>query len=288
MFSQFFGQFLVDNNKISPQQFNSAIDYIKTHHVKLGLIAETEGLLTKEQAENLNKLQMQSDKRFGDLAIEQGYLTDADVSFLLGKQGNPYLIFLQALTESNILTQEEVAKSLEELKEKYQLSDSKLNSIKDGDIETILDMYLPQECKKYSTLTALVLRNIIRFVSSYIKIEDAHLENSISGKYVAYQKTIGAYDGLLGFISDDNCFLAIAQGFCKEEFPEVDEDVLDAICEFINCINGLHAADLSYSGTLIDMEPPEFGFDSDISDQDKLFVLPISIENNNFQLVIKQ
>lgn len=69
--------------------------YIKDNRVKLGLIAENEGLLTRNQANELNYLQMQTDKRFGDLAVEKGYLTEADVNYLLGRQGNPYLIFIQ-------------------------------------------------------------------------------------------------------------------------------------------------------------------------------------------------
>lgn len=75
MFSQFFGQYLLDNQKITAEQFSSCMKYIKDNRVKLGLIAENEGLLTRNQANELNYLQMQTDKRFGDLAVEKGYLT---------------------------------------------------------------------------------------------------------------------------------------------------------------------------------------------------------------------
>ena len=68
MFSQFFGQYLLDNQKITAEQFSSCMKYIKDNRVKLGLIAENEGLLTRNQANELNYLQMQTDKRFGDLA----------------------------------------------------------------------------------------------------------------------------------------------------------------------------------------------------------------------------
>ena len=79
MFSQFFGQYLLDNQKITAEQFSSCMKYIKDNRVKLGLIAENEGLLTRNHANELNYLQMQTDKRFGDLAVEKGYLTEADV-----------------------------------------------------------------------------------------------------------------------------------------------------------------------------------------------------------------
>ena len=34
------------------------------------------------------------DKRFGDIAVEKGYLTSEQVSRLLGMQGNQYLSFV--------------------------------------------------------------------------------------------------------------------------------------------------------------------------------------------------
>ena len=97
MFSQFFGNYLLENQKITAEQFDSCMNYIKANRVKLGLIAESEGLLTRTQANELNYLQMQTDKRFGDLAVEKGYLTETDVNYLLSRQGNPYLIFIQSL-----------------------------------------------------------------------------------------------------------------------------------------------------------------------------------------------
>ena len=58
MFSQFFGQYLLGNQKITAEQFSSCMNYIKANRVKLGLIAENEGLLTRNQANELNYLQM--------------------------------------------------------------------------------------------------------------------------------------------------------------------------------------------------------------------------------------
>ena len=42
MFSQFFGKYLLDTGKITDDQFNSCMEYIKANRVQLGLIAETE------------------------------------------------------------------------------------------------------------------------------------------------------------------------------------------------------------------------------------------------------
>ena len=64
MFSQLFGNYLVDREVISPEDYREIMDKQLDARVKLGTIAVAEGLMTQEQAEELNKLQMQFDRRF--------------------------------------------------------------------------------------------------------------------------------------------------------------------------------------------------------------------------------
>lgn len=287
MFSQFFGHYLLENQKITAEQFSSCMNYIKANRVKLGLLAENEGLLTRNQANELNYLQMQSDKRFGDLAVEKGYLTDADVSYLLGRQGNPYLIFVQALEEGKVMTREEIDAALAAFQTDSHLSDDVMKAIQDGDIEGILPAFVETEDPRYLSLIGLTLRNIVRFVSSYIRIDKGAYVSSLEANYIAWQHTTGDYDGFLGFCCNDDGILALADGYAKEEFNTVDEDALDSVCEFTNCVNGLYATELSYQNISIDMQPPEFLFDSSIRDEGSFYVLPVYINGSRSDLIVK-
>ncbi len=287
MFSQFFGTYLLESRKITPEQYTACMEYIKTHRVKVGLIAENEGLLSRQQADELNYLQMHSDKKFGDLAIEKGYLTESDITYLLGLQGNPYLIYVQALEDSGILTRDEIADALVDFKNDNNYSDEILNAIKTGDIDTILPTLVDTENPRYLELIGLTLRNIVRFVNTYLRMGKATFVNSLSAKYLAFQCTEGDYEGFLGFCSDSDNILAIADGYAKEKFDAVDEDSLDAVAEFINCVNGLYAAELSYQNIKIDMLPPVLQFDGTISRDDTFCVLPVYIESKKIDLVIK-
>lgn len=287
MFSQFFGHYLLENQKITAEQFSSCMNYIKANRVKLGLIAENEGLLTRAQANELNYLQMQSDKRFGDLAVEKGYLTDADVTYLLGRQGNPYLIFIQALEEGNVLTREEIDAALVAFQSDLALSDEEVKAIQDGDIEGLLPAFMDVEDSRYLSLVGLTLRNIVRFITSYIRIEKGSFVSSLNARYIAWQRTIGDYDGFLGFCCDDDGILTLADGYAKEKFDVVDEDALDSVCEFTNCVNGLYATELSYQSTSIDMQPPEFLFDSTIDGEGEFYVLPLYTEGRRCNLIVK-
>lgn len=286
MFSQFFGNYLLENQKITAEQFSSCMEYIMANRVKLGLIAENEGLLTRKQANELNQLQMQSDKRFGDLAVEKGYLTESDVTYLLGRQGNPFLIFIQALAENNCLSREEIDSCLSSFQTDNGYSDSVMDAIKEGNIEQMLPAFIDIEDSRYSNLIGLTLRNIIRFVSSYIRIGKGTFVSSLSAKYAAIQHTKGDYDGFLGFCCDTDDILAIAEGFAKESFDTVDEDALDSVCEFTNCVNGLRAAELSYQDVHIDMLPPEMLFDATIQNDSAFYVLPVYVGGKKSDLVI--
>lgn len=287
MFSQFFGHYLLENQKITAEQFSSCMNYIRANRVKLGLIAENEGLLTRNQANELNYLQMQSDKRFGDLAVEKGYLTEADVTYLLGRQGNPYLIFIQALEEGSVLTREEIDTALASFQSDLALSDEELKSIQDGNIEGLLPAFMDVEDSRYLSLVGLTLRNVVRFISSYIRIEKGSFVSSLRARYIACQHTVGDYDGFLGFCCDDDSILALADGYAKEEFGVVDEDALDSVCEFTNCVNGLYATELSYQNISIDMQPPEFLFDGTIDGNGEFYVLPLYIEGRRLDLFVK-
>ena len=187
MFSQFFGNYLMRIGKISADQFQTCMEYMRSNRVKLGLIAESEGILTRQQADELNRLQMQTDKRFGDLAIEKGYLTDNDISRLLKLQGNPYLIFIQSLEENDFIKRSDFDDLIADFQKAEGLSNSDLEAIKFDDFDRLLPSFIDSE--EAATLAALAMRNLVRFVSSYIRLERATKVFSYEAPYIAYLST---------------------------------------------------------------------------------------------------
>ena len=287
MFSQFFGTYLKKSGKITAEQLSACMDYIRTNRVQLGLIAEEEGLLTRQQATELNYMQMHSDTKFGVLAIEKGYLTEADVNYLLDKQNTPFFIFVQALEVNEVMTKGEIDEALDNFQKDNNYSDEVFEALKYEDIDGFLPAFVQAEDSRYRDFIGLALRNIVRFVSSYVHIESGEFVSSITAKYIACQHTVGDYDGFLGFCCDTDDILAIADGYAKEEFDAVDEDALDAVAEFTNCVNGLHAVELSYNDINIDMLPPELLFDETIEDSEQFYALPVFIDNKKSTLIVK-
>lgn len=287
MFSQFFGNYLLNNGAITEDQFSSCMEYMRANRVKLGLVAESEGLITRAQADELNRLQMQTDKRFGDLAVEKGYLTDTDISHLLQLQGSPYLIFVQALEENDILSRDKCLELVSQFQKDAGLTKTALEAIKCGDFDRLLPSFINTDKEGYLPIISLALRNIVRFVSPYIRIEAAEKVTEYAARYIAYQKTTGAYEGFLGFGSNDDAILTIADGYAGEYFEKPDMDALDSVGEFTNCINGLNATELSYQEVQIDMLPPAYLFDSSVQDADGFYILPIYITGKRVDMIVK-
>ena len=50
MFSQYFGEYLIQNNVITEEQLKSLVTYQDDHRAKLGIIAVSEGLLTDRKS----------------------------------------------------------------------------------------------------------------------------------------------------------------------------------------------------------------------------------------------
>ncbi|MBR0119856.1 MAG: hypothetical protein IJM01_07000, partial [Eubacterium sp.] len=285
MFSQFFGNYLLENRKITPEQYEACMNYIKANRVKLGLIAESEGLLTSSQVMELNYLQVQSDERFGDLAVKKGYLTESDVNYLLGLQSNPYLLFVQALDENNCLTHDEIDYNLTAFQKENDYSNSIMKAIRDGNIEGMLPAFVNVQDRRYLDLIGLALRNIIRFINTFLRIAPGEFISGRTHRYAAYQHTIGDYQCVLGFTGDDDGILMMADGYAKEEFGTVDEDALDSIAEFTNCVNGLYAAELSFQNISMDMMPPKLSFDEPIDVNGEYYSLPIFLEGKRSDLI---
>ncbi len=286
MFGLYFGDYLLEKNKITQSQLEYVMTRQRTSRAKLGLIAVAEKLLTSKQAEQLNELQKVKDRRFGDLAIEKGYLLKEEVDYLLNLQGNSYLKYIQTLIEMNIMTMEQIESTLEEYKKDYGYSDTELDAIKSGDIDRIIPVFVDTNIPFVGECITLVIRNIIRFINNNIKLKKAYTVKEYPFPSIAFQQMVGSHELFVCFAGEDDALLNIANPFAKEQFENMDEDAFDSICEFINCNNGLYASKLSQEDIHIDMTPPSFDQNKALTSDGDIYVVPIIIDGKQSDLLV--
>ncbi len=286
MINQLFGHYLVDEGYITGTQLEHIFEIEKKVRVKLGLIAVSEKLMTPGQAEEVNRLQALMDKRFGDIAIDKGYLTPEQVRRLLSLQGNRYLTFAQAVTENGFMGLTEFEKAFNDYQKKMAFTASDMEALKSDVTERVVPLFLPIDCDANQIEHILIaFRTIIRLIDSESYIcGSASWVSSMEVNGVALQCLVGDEKASLALTGNENDLLVIAERFAGEKFAFVDDDALDAVAEFINCINGMFATAVSPK-IEIDMLPPNFKMVSTVARSGKMLKIPIQIDNRQIYLL---
>lgn len=286
MLDRLLGTYMIDKGLISRTQLVKSYQIQETNRAKLGVIAVSEKLMTIAQAEQVNALQASMDKRFGDIAIEKGYLSEIQLNRLLELQGNAYLSFVQALVDECYLTMEQVTQAEADFQSEMGITATDMLELKNGDIEKIVPIFLDTEDKRIRRMFSMAVKNLYRLVDSHVYIGKAYRVGAIRNEVLGYQGFKGAEKAKVAIGGKYEDVRKMAIGYTKEEFIETEEDALDAICELINCMNGLYASDLSKEGVSIELTPPEFFITYTEATGDFIDVLPIYICGGEVRLII--
>lgn len=277
MFDRLIGTYLVENGWLTKPQLAEAYHVQESNRAKLGVIAVAEKLMSIAQAEQVNTLQSTQDKRFGDLAIEKGYLTESQVSRLLELQGNKYLIFLQAVIDKGFLTMEQLTEAEKEYQKLHGFTETDIAALKAGDVEQAVGVFVETDNPLYKKMFSIGVKNMYRLVDSHVYIDKAYTAKVLREEVLSYQQFHGDQSAAVCICGKYDDVKKMAVAYTKEEFIDTREDALDAVCELINCINGLFATDQSREDKRIELEPPNFSVSfSEVSCEDML-VLPVHI-----------
>ena len=286
MFDQIFGNYLVKTGRITKEQLSDVIESESKVRVKLGLIAVTEKLMTTEQADEVNNLQAIRDRRFGDIAVEKGYLTEAQVGSLLKKQGNIYMIFVQNLIDKGLMTLEQVDEALKIYQDQQGFTHSDMDDLVSGDVDRTVRLFLPSNTELCDKHCGIAIRTFLRIINSGAYVSKAYLTDTLKIDNFAMQQLAGDHNIYAGFAGIGNSLLTIANPFADEEFETVDLDALDAVGEFTNCINGLFASELGNEGVDMDMLPPAFYEKASRITGNQFCVSPIHVEEQEIFFIL--
>jgi CheY-specific phosphatase CheX len=262
---------------ISKTQLSEVYKKQESYRAKLGVIAVAEKLMTIAQAEQVNTLQASMDMRFGDIAIEKGYLTELQVQRLLGLQGNTYLTFLQAVVDLGFLTMEQLKQAENDYQRIHGFTESDMAALKTGDVEKAVPIFLDTEEPLYSAMFSMGVKNMYRLVDNHVFVGKAYTTTVLKDEVLGYQKFHGDQNAVVAISGKYEDVRKMAIAYTKEEFIETREDALDAICELINCINGLYATEQSKSDARIELEPPNFSVSFSEASSEEMYVMPVYI-----------
>ena len=262
MYTQFFGNFLLSRNIVTPEQLIEAIDKEGTTHIKLGTLAMYHNLMTANEIDDVVVAQTHEDKQFGELAIERKYLTEDQVNRLLSEQSPEYLLLGQVLIEQGIISNADLENLIIDYESEHEIYDLDIQVDQKEQVTRLIRHYFKiqdmQNSDLYESYLTLLFNNLIRFIGADftpmtpIRCEEFATQFGIS------QHIDGKYNIVTGI--DMNCDMAIefASRYAMDTFTEFDEYVQASLEDFLNLHNGLFTVNMSNNYSVeLQLAPPQ-------------------------------
>ncbi len=286
MFDHIFGNYLVDKGQLTKEQLEDVICLESQLKITSEVAARSTRLLTDSQIKEIRMQQHNQDDPLLDIAREKGYLSARQVDLLNKKKNNLYMAFIQAVLDLGYMEFDDLDKALVDYQQELKLRDEQMDDLVSGDPNRMVKFFLPGGDEINGRLSAIAVRTLIRIINDSTYVSKAFMTDEITFDNCAIQKMVGDFNITTGFAGRGKSLLAIADSFAEEEFEKVDEDALDAVAEFANCINGLFASELSREDIDLDMLPPEY-YEKRITLVGKQFcVFPILINDVEFNMIL--
>ncbi len=278
MYTQFFGNFLINKGIINTEQLMEALKIQSSTHQKLGTLAIHAGYMSANEVEDVFIMQTHYDKRFGELAIKLGYLTQKQVNELLELQLPDYMKLGQVLLEKGWISNVDLENLVAEYRSAYEICDLNIAIEQQELVDKLLSSFCLKENIKDSDSVipylTLFFNNLVRFIGEdFIPLEIIPMPEVPTNFCVSQQIT----DSLLSALDmEPQTAIAFACKYVDEEFTEFDEYVLASVEDFLNLHNGLYAVNMSNEHSVeLHLEPPMVQEHTTISTDSLAYLLPI-------------
>lgn len=290
MFSQYFGHYLLNKKLIKPEQLADALEYQRSVHLKLGVIAINAGYMTPVQVDQIHNMQKKVDKRFGELAVDQGYINEAQLNDMLKTQKQGHLMLGQALIDRNYFTIEQLQSALDNYKKESGMSGRQFNVIQSDDaneIERIFSNFGESMMSKtYGDYVTLLVKNIIRFIDDNPAIEINQFGSELKTEWFAQQKIHGKINLYTGIAANTEVFVKLAGKFAQEQITEPDELAQASVGEFLNLHNGIFLVNMSNNGLELEMQPQTISRDYTVKCPNQAYVVTCNMIWGKFDVVM--
>lgn len=166
------------------------------------------------------------------------------------------------------------------------LSDRELRVLKTGDVDALVATFVKMRNERYVQQLQCILKNFKMYFKDSVILNRITVSEEYEGKFLGCQIMDGDMDILFGIEGDEDVLLKLASHFAGEDFDTFNEDVYDAVCEMINCINGSFATRLSREDVEVILHPPVFYDDIRINSDKGFYVVNMDMDGISFDFIM--
>jgi hypothetical protein len=247
---KFFGQYLIERGEIEAGQLSDALARNRSHNSTIGDLAVDSGYLSEADTFRINRMQSRVDKPFGEMAVELGLLTVGQVLELTTRQQQHNLRLSDVLGDMGVLSSERLEALWRDFRRDqtpFEAGAIHLPAVLEQCPEacSILDLF-PKLCRRLARVRVRMSRGV-----PVVEVPDLSHHASI---------LIRAERSLDVTIAGDRRFAAqLAGGACGFELSSVREELLmDGMGEFLNILVGSAIGVLQERAVRAQLDPPRF------------------------------
>lgn len=294
MYTQFFGNYLLNKNIITPEQLVEAMQAQKDIHLKLGVLAIHAGLLTAQEVQQIHIKQTHVDKRFGEIAVDEGYLTSEQVDELLSSQVPSYLRLGQALVDKGYIDISEFQNTMIDYQSEHELTDDDFSNEQQEKVDCLIREFFNfdevVDADYLYDYISLLFNNIVRFIGEDFTIFPIVRIGAYPINWCVSQDIIGSINLHTAMDMDEQTLIAFASRYVGDEFDENDDYVKASLEDFLNLHNGLFTVNQSNDSSIeLHLGTPKTENDVLFIPETPVYYIPIQFSFGmvNFIFVIK-
>lgn len=284
MLNRLFGNYLVEKKCITQEQLEALLPVPQDLTAKVETIVLVRKILLPAQVQELLEKTDES-KDFGVVALEEGLISDDRLDQLTSFQTNSFMKFMQLLVNEDYVRLEQLNQIISSFETEYEYTDTQMNSLMLDDLEEIIRIFVPLKNHHLHELTVTLVQTLKRLIDKEVYLDKAYTSNAVQLDSYAGQAVNGDMNFKVYISGLGDNLLGIANYFTGDKYDKLNEDALDNVGEFINCVNGLFATNLSYGDVMIDMSSPDYSMDGLFLNENPLFVIPIHANGFCFRVV---
>ncbi|MDE7207083.1 MAG: chemotaxis protein CheX [Lachnospiraceae bacterium] len=287
MLNRLFGNYLVEKGKLTLEQLNILLPVKKEFKAGLEIIAVVTKAMTPTAVQELINSIDKEIEHFGETAVNQGMITDDKLDELLTYQSNDFMKFAQLLVDHGYVLYDTINHEMDEFQQKRDLSDVQLSALIHDDLDQCINIFVPLKSPQLKELTKTLIQTMRRLIDKDVYLEKAYTAHSVQLDKYACQMIVGDMHLKFYISASNDGLLAIANHFTGDTYATVTEDALDSVGEFINCVNGLFATNMSYENISVDMNSPEYAMEGPFISNEMLYVIPMHVNGYSLRTVFE-
>jgi len=248
MGATFFGQYLLSKGVISRDALIDAINLQRKKNLSLTALAVRLGYLDSQQEEEILFRYRTTDSKLEDLCLASGHLTRDQLDDLTRIQTSDWRRIGAALVEGGHLSRDEVEEHLSVFREMQRRADEQIEANFSACRE-------PETVKTVVTLAMIHLGRISDLPVKLRSLNDGDCDLA-TGRRRFVQRLVG--DRELHVVLDlpQEIELVVAEGLVDIPLESGSETAIDAVCEVVNIIGGNACTQLESCGFKLRPEPP--------------------------------